>query len=383
MFRFRDKIIYIISPENWGAMKVSKHHYAMALADRGNRVFFIEPPRLTYQGVSLLDCPDHAQITLVRYRPLFRGRKYIPEGIYQLLIRWQVRRLLSAINALPDAVICFHGYLFEDLRLFRAPVRIFFAADQFYYDHIPPETRTASLNVGVSDTICDRIRKEGVTVQQINHGLHHRLVEAAKHRLQAGYRTAAIDPGKVVVGFTGNLRMEALDRDTMRAVIEAHPEVQFVCWGSYRAGDLNLGGLKTEAADEFVAFLEARPNVQLRGVVDHETLHREMDAVDIFWLCWKLGTHRLWDGSNSHKLLEYLSTGRPVVSHHVSAYRGNTLLYMQPGLSNEGYAGLFNRVLDIVRQGEAALHVRARLEFAVANGYDARLQELEEWISHG
>ncbi len=383
MFRFRDKVIYILSPENWGKMKVSKHHYAMELAGMGNRVYFLEPPRLHYNGIEVLSCSDHENIRLVRYKPVFRGKRILPEWSYRFLLGLQARKLLKAIGQKPDVVWCFHGYLFENLALFKAPVRIYFAADQFYYDQLPPEIGSASLTVGISDTICRTIQEGGYTAYRLNHGLHASFVESARRKLREGYRNAALNRDQIVVGFTGNLRMQALDRETMTTVIQAHPELRFIFWGSYQGSDLNLGGLRDEESDAFIRYLEQQPNVELRGVVDHEVLQREMEQVDVFWLCWKLDKNQLWDGSNSHKLLEYLSTGRPVVSHHVSSYRGNNLLYMMPDNSNHAYLQKFNWVLDLVRSGESAEHIRARLEFAVSNSYETRIREIEELVNHG
>ena len=36
--------ILIISPEAWNGHFVSKHHYAVSLANRGYKVYFLNPP---------------------------------------------------------------------------------------------------------------------------------------------------------------------------------------------------------------------------------------------------------------------------------------------------------------------------------------------------
>ena len=41
----RAKTIIILSPQNWGTMFLSKHHYAVELAKLGNKVYFINPPK--------------------------------------------------------------------------------------------------------------------------------------------------------------------------------------------------------------------------------------------------------------------------------------------------------------------------------------------------
>ena len=44
MFSLHNKTILLISPQSWGTMFLSKHHYAIELARRGNTVYFLNPP---------------------------------------------------------------------------------------------------------------------------------------------------------------------------------------------------------------------------------------------------------------------------------------------------------------------------------------------------
>ena len=44
MWQLRNKTILILSPQAWGTMFLSKHHYAVELARLGNRVYYLNPP---------------------------------------------------------------------------------------------------------------------------------------------------------------------------------------------------------------------------------------------------------------------------------------------------------------------------------------------------
>ena len=378
MFRFRDKTVYIISPERWGTMKVSKHHYALELAERNCQVFFIEPPDLSFKGITVTPCTDHPLINIVKYRPVFRGKRFLPGAVFRFLLKQQIKRLISKISHRPDVVWCFHGYLFENLKWFGATINIYFAADQFFYDEIPPEIGSSDIILAVSDTIYERIKKSHKKVVQINHGLQKRFVKGAENLLA---NEIAFKPKmQLVAGYTGNLRMQALDRTTMRKVIEDNPEIKFLFWGSYKKNDLNLGGLQDMEADEFINFLESCPQVELRGMVSSEQLQLEMKEADLFWLCWKLGVNSIWDGSNSHKILEYLSTGKPVVSHYVSSYKDDNVLYMLKDKSNFEYCQLFRQTIDLVKNGENTEIVRQRLQKSIENSYSKNLEKIEELI---
>lgn len=379
MFKFRDKTVFIISPERWGTMKVSKHHYALELADINCRVYFIEPPQLSNTGIEIKACADHPLISLVSYKPVFRGKRFLPAFLFSYLLKQQVKALLKKIDLKPDVVWCFQGYLFENLRWFGAAVNLFFAADQFYYEKLPPEIYSATLSLAVSDTIYEKIEKSGLPVFQINHGLQETFVKAAEELLQNGIPSSG---GKnIKAGYSGNLRMEALDRQTMMQVIEQNPEVCFIFWGSYKKTDLNLGGLNNKEADYFISFLQNKSNVELRGVVNSEQLQQQMKEANLFWLCWKIDMNKLWDGSNSHKILEYLSTGRPVVAHHVSSYSDRGLLYMLSTKENYSYADLFLQTVKQVKKGEYKDIISKRLKFVIENSYSKHIWRIEKLIN--
>ncbi len=52
-----DKTILIISPQEWGKMLLSKHHYALELAKAGNIFYFLNPPdkkaELNYNSIAI------------------------------------------------------------------------------------------------------------------------------------------------------------------------------------------------------------------------------------------------------------------------------------------------------------------------------------------
>jgi len=371
--------VFIISPERWGTMKVSKHHYALELAAQNCRVYFIEPPQLSNTGIEIKACADHSLISIVNYKPVFRGKRFLPSFLYSFLLKQQVKALLKKINEKPDVVWSFQGYLFQNLQWFGAPVNLFFAADQFYYDKLPAEIYSATLSLAVSDTIYERIKQSDSPVYLIGHGLQKNFVKGAEEILQRGVPISVNK--KLIAGFTGNLRMEALDKQTMMKVIETNPDVHFIFWGSYKTKDLNLGGINNHETDAFISFLQIQNNVELRGVLNSEQLQEQMKEADLFWLCWKIGVNNLWDGSNSHKILEYLSTGHPVVSHYVSSYKNTDLLYMLPIRDNDRYILLFQKTIELVKSGESDVMIRNRLIKAVNSSYSDQIRKIEILIS--
>jgi len=363
-------------------MKVSKHHYALELAERGNRVFFIEPPSLSARGIRVRASQEHPNLSIVTYKPVFRGKRFLPTVIFNLLIRAQIFLLIQKIGSKPDVVWSFSGFLFENLNWFGAEKSIFFVADLFAEENLPGELYSADLVLGVSDTICQLLQKSNREVHFINHGLNRFFEEQAKQNLLNIPPNRLIPSGRIQVGYVGNLLMEALDRETMKDVIAHFADIDFIFWGSYEQKDTNLGGTQDNSTEQFIAFLKKQPNVELRGPKATEVLASEIQKMNLFWLCWKVGINKLWDGSNSHKILEYLSTGRPVVSHNVSTYNNTDLFYMLPEPNNENYLILLKSALNIAKKGEPIELIKSRLQFSIMNSYRKHLQKIEKSISN-
>jgi glycosyltransferase involved in cell wall biosynthesis len=378
-FQFKNKTVYIISPERWGTMKVSKHHYALELADMGCKVFFIEPPSLAVKGILIKKCDDHPLISIVNYKPVFRGKRFLPSFVFSILVRLQISFLVKKIAIKPDVVWSFQGFLFENLRWFGAPVNIFFAADQFSNSMLPLEINSADITLAVSDTIYEKIKGSGRPVFQINHGLIKSFALAAESNLKNDFYRKGAE--KIIAGYVGNLRMQAMDIKTMMQVIEGNLDVDFIFWGSYKNDDLNLGGINNDVVNDFISFLEKQNNVSLRGPLISVQLQEQMKEANLFWFCYNTESNAMWDGSNSHKILEYLSTGCPVVSHHVSFYKDTNLLAMLPSTSNDEYLQLFKQTLAVVKKGESKETIEMRLKYALSNRYPFNIQKIEGFVA--
>jgi hypothetical protein len=104
-----------------------------------------------------------------------------------------------------------------------------------------------------------------------------------------------------------------------------------------------------------------------------------MEEADVFWLCLKLDLTEVCDGSNSHKIMEYLSTGKPVITQPVSSYSGSDLLYMMQDAKGD-FADFFKTVIDHLRSGEDPKLAHKRMEYALENSYEAQLVRIEQML---
>jgi glycosyltransferase involved in cell wall biosynthesis len=248
------------------------------------------------------------------------------------------------------------------------------------YAHLPPETSSADICFGVTDSLVKFLQPSGRPVYFINHGLSKRFIEKNIAALATGREGA--NGRQIIVGYVGNLLMGAIDRPTMIRVVRDHPEIRFIFWGQYKVGQDKLDAHRVPEAIQFVEALEQAPNVVLKGPVAPEVLSKEIEVADCFWLCYKKETTGIWEGSNSHKLLEYLITGKPVITHKVETYEHyEDILYMVKDMHNDNYPQLFDRIVsDLARYSSEPLR-KGRIEMALANAYENQIKYIESKIA--
>ena len=375
MFKLSGKVVFILSPNKWGKMKLSKHHYAITLANLGNRVFFIEPPDLSLEKkMSIQSVTEYPGLFIVSYRPFLRGKRFLPAFIIKRLLKKQVAILKKAIQYKPDLVMSFDPCRFENLKWFGATYSIYFAADLYPPGSVPGEVTSADICFGVSPTIVEQLKKNNSFSYFIHHGLNTDFELLAQKRLED--QSPRASNKTVTVGYIGNLLMGALDRFMMKQVISARPELKFVFWGQYEKKQDHLVAHKKKDVKDFIDFLETSRNVELRGPKHQTDLANEIEPVDMFWMCYDLRKSWLWDGSNSHKILEYLATGKPVVSHHIATYKNSNLLYMMESNNNDSFAFLFDDVVEKVKNGEDESLKDKRIKFALSNSYEKHVMEI-------
>jgi glycosyltransferase involved in cell wall biosynthesis len=370
--------VLVISPQPWDHIAVSKHHYAIELARRGNRVFFLEPPALHAAApVQISAAPGQPGVTIVRYRLPFPGvLRFHARPVFDWLMRRHVQRLRRAIGMPLDAVWCFEYNLFSDLRWFGAPVRIYHPVDAVVArSHIRPAT-TASLVLSVSESILQHFRGLAVPAHLIGHG----LADAFAHHARASIASAG-DGGRASiapqVGYVGNILHPSLDTGNLRRMVECCPEATFHFWGPYTERETGFAAPEEQLG--FVRFLADMPNARLHGSRTPEALAAAMQQMDAFALAYT--TKRLYDGSNSHKILEYLSTGKVVVSSRMSAYAARRDLLVMTEEGNDELPELMKATLARLDEHNHPARQMLRRQFALDNSYARQLDRVVDLLT--
>lgn len=361
-----EPLAFVISPQPWGGFHVSKHHYAVALAERGWRVVFVDPPtNLGALGAIELSTTEVPGIQSLRYQPFFPYKlKFHSRWAFDLLMQRQARRLVAAAGR-PDLVWDFdNAYQFCDLSVFGAGATLFHLVDDVSVPNLGD--KRADYVFYLHPYFCQRA---GVTPNpdyEIGHGLGNLHAAFARQPPRDIWQ-----PGRPHIGFIGNLAANWLDWQEVAQIVEQHSLAQFTFWGPLPS---------SEEANRWLAQLIAHPRTRFPGFASQAAILEESGRIDV-WLLPFDGT-KVPGGRpiNSHKVLEYLSTGRVVAMTWLEAYDGNELVEMAPRFDGSRLSDLVRRVLaDLARLNEPELMARRRA-FALERTYDRQLAYIQSHV---
>lgn len=361
MSKTRIRSVLILSPQSWSHLKISKHHYAIAYAASGARAVFFEPPSFgffprlvsthTNEGVEILKIkwpvPDFLRVkTPSTYRFCF-----------YFFLHFFGKRLKGF-----DLAIDFGCYsIFNNLKIFKARKTIFFPVDDF--PDLPISCRGANLVLTVSTVIQSKLSK--FNCKFIHHGLPSTFSIPSTYNYKIN--------SSMKVGISGNIFIRFIDYEILKEIILLNPEVEFNFYGS------TAHSQAIQWQVEWFHFLNNSPNVLLHGVVSSHDLARAYQDIDIFLLCYK-PDYIHFHGENSHKVIEFLSTGKTCVSSYLSLYDNSDLIEMAPKDQNEALISLFNRVTSNLEDYNSQMKFLHRTKFAMENTYSKHILNIEKLI---
>lgn len=381
-----NKTIVILSTEPWGKMLLSKMHFALELVRKGNRVFFVNPPRpldgkqLAVTGESM----EGGKLTLI-HTNMVRGSLFLRHKLfflYRALSRRYVRAIRKLVGGKIDEVWSFNANQYIDLRPFGARKAIVLLYDLYQGNHIFKALEKADALISVSQVILDHYKDTPPPKLFLQHGLGPHFAEKSRKRM-AGEEFSAAPAGKIKVGYTGNLLRAGMNTDVAMEIIGKHPEIEFHFWGPYSLSENNVNDAGYSAPPDllaFIGFLQQRPNVFLHGVVTQQELAERLFEMDAFLFIYS-PKKEVNGASNAHKLLEYISTGRVVIATHVSTYAGTGLLEMCESREEDSLPGIFDRTLKELSTHNARERQIRRIQFALDNTYARQVERVEQFIT--
>lgn len=354
----RDKRILLISPEPWDHIFVSKHHYAVHLARRGNKLYYLGPP----VNKTSIESTRFENLFNVIYHGFPRGLRFFPACVQRNIILRVYKRLATLCQTDFDIVWSFDNSVFFDLSpLPPTTLKISHIVD---YNQDFQTQRTASMAdfcFCTSDVILNRLSMYHKKVHKISHGYNvlERQVDGISAR----------PSGKTTVLYAGNLSIPYIDWDLLAASVNNHPEVDFL-----------FVGPAVSYSNEMTV-LAGKQNVTFVGRVASEQLAEYYDWADVLLVAYK-EQFQNDQTTNPHKIMEYLGSGKVIVATRTLEYEGLSPMIMMSE-TNLAWPHILKEVIGNLEYYNSEKIRNQRISFAMNNTYDIQIDRIEQIIARG
>jgi len=353
------KNIILISPESWGINYLSKHHYALSLAQSGHRVWFINPPG---SSEKLQINEIETNLFVVSYMPILRGKNKMPGFLSRYFHKIEIKKILKTTSK-PDIVWSFDPYVFQWLDDFGANIKIYHQVDAMNNDRlIKIIAQQADFVFSTAESILNKLKPFNRNCYKIPHGCHF------KDKLYRDFTPGIPGKNKIKACYVGNF-YKVLDMDTILILINQNPDVDFIFIGPTEKS--NLGSEVLEKT--YIEALAKKSNAFLMGPIPAQDLHYYLELMDINFAVYKEKQ------MNSHKIMGYLYSGKVSLSTPLVEYESSELLLQSK--SNEDFPDLFRSVKQNLTHFNSHKKVTERRAYALEHSYDKLLNRIEKIIN--
>lgn len=368
---FRNKTILIISQQPMGEMFLSKHHYAIELASRGNQVYFFHPPdqnRKLSPGQICISATKFPQLFTIDHRLCIPyASKFHAKKIFDAYMKWHLRRILKQINTSIDLIWSFDISDTIPLRCFPDTIKKIFMPVDWPYGEISIKAAESAEHIfSISPEILACYNRWNVPKHCLHHGVHAVFIESG---------SMSSDKADCIrVGLSGNFSRPDLDRKSLLRIFRENPSIHFECWGNYATKHSNMGdaSVSDETLLPFIQAMLQLPNVKMHGPVTFSELANGLRNMDAFLIGYDVRKDQS-RGTNYHKVMEYLAMGKVIISNRIETYQNKDLLVMIDSDDNEDLPILFATVMREINNYNSPELVEKRREFAIENSYSRQL----------
>ncbi|WP_421796965.1 hypothetical protein [Haliscomenobacter sp.] len=374
---FRNQTIFIISYEGWGEMWMSKHHYAFTLSQMGNDVYFINHPDLRKElnrGQIKVIPTGYNNLTQVKHRliyPFFL--KFSSNRLYNFLTSLHIKRIIRHIGKHPDIVWSFDSGNPTPIKYFKkAPIKIYMPVDgPFGHIYELKAAEGANVILSVTNEILSTFLSLPIPKYKLSHGVSGFFIDTAK----------VLNPNKQIrIGYSGSLIRNDLDIDVFFKIINDHPDKIFEFWGEidHTKSNIHLEYHVQKETLEIIETLRNTKNVILHGAVKPEVLAEGIKKMDALLICYKIKNDQ-----NHHKVLEYLGTGKVIISSYMTSYdnENSSLMVMAGNGENEKIPSLFNEVMNNLDDYNSLHLQQKRISFAEQFTYQSQINKIESYLN--
>ena len=358
-------------------MYLAKHHYAIAFAKSGHEVYFLNPPqeKKIKSNIEIIENAEIENLFLINHFLSFPYKiKFKWIGLFHFFMKFHIKKIEKSIGKDLDLILSFdlgHYYPFKYFGV--KSKKVFFPIDE-------PLNKTAiksgdgcDLLFSVTHEIIEKYAHLNVPMYFTHHGLAEEFIDPPKLEFEKD--------GKIHVGLSGNWLRKDIDTFCLLKIINENPEIIFEFWGAYKAKDSNIGGGNDKEVYSFISKLENKTNVILHGAVHPKQLAIEFQRIDVFLICYDILRDQS-KGTNYHKVMEYLSTGKVILTNNITTYnRFQDLMIMANSRkNNKELPSIFKMIINNLDYYNQTQLINKRKSFAYENLYSKQIIEFAKII---
>lgn len=366
-----NKNILIISPDAWGEYYLSKHHYAIELAKQ-NQVFFVNYAnhKKPANAFAIQKHEDIPNLHIIDYRSSYKGLRLYPSFVREKIYNQQAKEIQKLIPKI-DILWSFDAFRFPDLKVFDAKLHIYHPVDLYHSNLEENIADSADIIFASSELIVKKLSHLDTSAYKINHGLSEAFAQEGNSQ---NIDNKLLGNQRVKVALVGNITQLHLSQETLWRVVEDNPTVDFYFIGPKR-------GLETMNTTKKSYFdkIQAAKNTYYIPSQPYDKIKDYLAAMDILLICYDRESSEEAP-PNPHKLLEYLSSGKTIVSNYFEDYKNETdLINMASSLAE--YPNVFKDVIQNLSTYNGSEMSKQRRDFAEQHTYQNQLNHISEKLS--
>ena len=364
MTELRGKNILLVSPEPWDHIFVSKHHYAIHLGVRGNKVFFLGPPGNSDETEET----QYNNVTHLKYKGFVKGLRFLPSLLAKRAIRSVYYKLQQLAGVTFDVVWSFDNSVFFDFSALPERVlKISHIVDMSQNFQTAKAASTANYAFAVTSNIKNKLLSFQPHTYFINHGYNYSEKEKRNQTLPGVNKFKAV--------YAGNLAISYLDWPLLLKATTENPNVDFILLGPGNEDHSTISREMRNSKEECLSC----PNVYTPGRVNGDELLSWYKSADVLILVYDQEYQE--ELTNSHKMMEYLGSGKMIVATKTKEYielAKRELIVMAD--QNVEYPKLLNEVVRQIESWNCELKQEKRKGFALNNTYEKQIERIERLI---
>ncbi len=216
------KQILIISPEPWSGQFVSKHHYAITLASKGYKVYFLNPPNNTLVDIEIQNT-NYKNLFSIVAPQLTKGLRFYPKVVRNFIENRWLKKLEQQIGSKFSTVWLFENSRFYDMNFAGDRLKIYHQVDSNQNFHVKEASSSADICFCVTDFIERELLQYSKKVFKISHGINL----LTKYTSLSEEQEDRFDNNSIHVTYIGNLDMLYINEHILYNITRKHSNVIF------------------------------------------------------------------------------------------------------------------------------------------------------------